>query len=138
LSIGYDNICSSVQDHRQKFSVFKFKYGFWRTNESNGINKKEAWSIWRKEILKKRSFVDKRSRRSWRHQKYSHHQKLITRSWKNEEFQVLFKWWFNHAYHCKRLEECSNGYHCYDSLILTSEKTDTCVPVPVFLLFLLR
>jgi len=28
LSIVYANICSSVQDHRQKFSVFNFKHRF--------------------------------------------------------------------------------------------------------------
>jgi len=30
MSIGYANICSSVQDHRQKFSVFKIKHRFWK------------------------------------------------------------------------------------------------------------
>ena len=39
------------------------------------------------------------------------HQELkIIGSWKTEELQMLFKWWFNHVYHCRRLEECSNGY----------------------------
>jgi len=55
LSIGNDNICSSVQDHRQYFSVSFSSIGSGRTNESNGINKKETWSIWRKEGLKKRA-----------------------------------------------------------------------------------
>ena len=36
MSIGYANICSSVQDHRQKL-------GSGRTKESKGINKKEAY-----------------------------------------------------------------------------------------------
>jgi len=27
VSIGYANICSSVQDHRQKFSVFNLSIG---------------------------------------------------------------------------------------------------------------
>ena len=39
MSIGYANICSSVQDHRQKF---KSNIGSGGTNESNGIYKKEA------------------------------------------------------------------------------------------------
>jgi len=30
MSIGYDNICSSVQDHRQKFISLKLKYWFWK------------------------------------------------------------------------------------------------------------
>jgi len=36
LSIGYANICSSVQDHRQKFSV-SLKHRFWK-------NKREQWN----------------------------------------------------------------------------------------------
>jgi len=52
LSIGYANICSSVQDHRQNFQCLNYSIGFERTNKSNGINKKEAWSIWIKEVLK--------------------------------------------------------------------------------------
>jgi len=39
LSIGYANICSSVQDHRQNFVFLK---GSGRTKESKRINKKEA------------------------------------------------------------------------------------------------
>ena len=42
MSIGYAHICSSVQDHRQKFSVFNSSIGSGRTNESNGFYKKEA------------------------------------------------------------------------------------------------
>ena len=30
MSIGYANICSSVQDHRQKFISLNFKYWFWK------------------------------------------------------------------------------------------------------------
>jgi hypothetical protein len=43
MSIGYVNICSSVQDHIQKkLSVFISSIGSGRTNESNGIYKKGA------------------------------------------------------------------------------------------------
>jgi len=48
MSTGYVNICSSVLDHRQKF---KSNIGSGRTNESNGIYKKEAY-VARKEHLK--------------------------------------------------------------------------------------
>ena len=43
LSVGYANICSSVQDHRQKFNVFISSICSGRTNESNGSYKMEAW-----------------------------------------------------------------------------------------------
>jgi len=56
VSIGYANICSSVQDHRQKFSVFKY-IGSGRTNESNGIYILEACVV--RKHLKKRGFEDK-------------------------------------------------------------------------------
>jgi len=49
LSIEYANICSSVRDHRQNFDIL---YGSEGTKESKWINKKEAWSIWRKVLLK--------------------------------------------------------------------------------------
>jgi len=39
MSIGYANICSSVQDYRQKFSVFNSSIGSGRTNESNEFYK---------------------------------------------------------------------------------------------------
>ena len=42
MSIGYANIYSSVQDHRQKFSVFNSSIGSGRTNESNESYKMEA------------------------------------------------------------------------------------------------
>ena len=64
-----------------------------RTNESNGINKKEAWRSWRKEVLKtsgpEANVIRSTLFRSWRHQK---HLKII-RSWKTEELQniVLMK-----------------------------------------------
>ena len=116
MSIGYGNICSSVHDHRQKFSMSYLRIVSGRINESNGINRRKL------EVLKSRSSKDKRSRRSRRHQKHSPHQKLVhqkltslevlkkIRSWKIKAFQMLFKWWFNHAYHCRRLEESSNVY----------------------------
>jgi len=37
MSIGYANICSSVQDHRQKVKCLYSSIGFGRTNESNEI-----------------------------------------------------------------------------------------------------
>ena len=49
MSIGYANICSSVQDHRQNFISLK---GSERTKESKRINKKEVWSVLRMVFLK--------------------------------------------------------------------------------------
>ena len=49
MSIGYANICLSVQDHRQNFISLR---GSERTKESKRINKKEAWSVLRKVLLK--------------------------------------------------------------------------------------
>jgi len=42
LSIGYANICSSVQDQRQKCSVHFLSIGSERTNECNEIIKKKV------------------------------------------------------------------------------------------------
>jgi len=55
MSIGYANICSSVQDHRKKFSVFNSSIGSGRTNESNGFYKEGSLKR-----LKKRGSEDKR------------------------------------------------------------------------------
>ena len=50
-----------------------------RTNESNGINKKEAWSIWRKRFWRQAALkkltsseapLQKQFSRSWRHQRF--------------------------------------------------------------------
>jgi len=43
LSNGYANICSSVQDHRQKFSVY-LKYRFWK-NKWEQWNQQSKWSL---------------------------------------------------------------------------------------------
>jgi hypothetical protein len=52
LSVGYANICSSVQDHRQKFSVF---------NSSIGSEEQmRAMESTKRKHLKKRGSEDKR------------------------------------------------------------------------------
>jgi len=51
LSIVYANICLSVQDHRQKFSVFNFKHRFWRTNKRQW-NQQVGSLCCKKEVLK--------------------------------------------------------------------------------------
>jgi len=55
MSIGYANICSSVQDHRQKFSVFNSSISSGRTNENNEFYKEGSLKR-----LKKRGSEDKR------------------------------------------------------------------------------
>jgi len=47
MTIGIANICSSVQDHRQKFICLKFKYWFWK-------NKREQWKLQWKLVLQDR------------------------------------------------------------------------------------
>jgi len=104
--------CTRLQT---KFSqCFELSKGSGRTNEINGINKKEACAarkrFWRQAVLKKlmssKAPLQKQFTRSWRHQRF----------WRSSEaerlklFQMLFKWWFNHAYHQRRLEERSNDY----------------------------
>jgi len=64
LSIGYANICSSVQQHGQNFISLK---GSERTKESKRINQKEAWSVWRIVLLKFKALL-----KWWRHQKHLH------------------------------------------------------------------
>jgi len=47
MSIGYTNICSSVQDHRQKLISLKLKYWFWK-------NKWKQWNLQKKLMLQDR------------------------------------------------------------------------------------
>jgi len=99
VSIGYANICSSVQDHRQKFSVLKYI----GSEEQKRAMASTKWklvlqgSIWRKVVMK--------IIRSWRHQKHllrscspeadvircsKDHQELkIIRSWKTGSFRFV-------------------------------------------------
>jgi len=68
-------VCRTID----KNLVSLWSIGYDRTNESNGINKKEAWSIWRKRfwrhaVLKKLTSseapLQKQFTRSWRHQRF--------------------------------------------------------------------
>ena len=104
MSIGYANICSTVQDHRQSFWYF---IRLWKNKrESKEINNIKAWSIWREVLLK-----------WWCHQK-----QVLVRSISSEAIspeaevyqemrdlmlQRLFSG-FNLVQHCRRLKECSN------------------------------
>jgi len=60
IPIGYANNCSSVQDHRQKFSVFINKQRFC-------ITIKEQRIFYKKEACVAREHL--KDTRSWRHQK---------------------------------------------------------------------
>jgi len=76
LSIGYANICSSVQDHRQKFSVY-LKYRFWK-NKWEQCNQQSKGSLKHlKKVLLK----------WWHHQKKDHQKLKIIRRWKNQSFK---------------------------------------------------
>jgi len=90
LSIGYANICSSVQDHRQKFSVY-LKYRFWK-------NKLEQWNQQSKESLKhlkklllKSSAPEVMTSSEAPHQKQNHQKLKIIRRWKNQSFTGFSK-----------------------------------------------
>jgi len=63
--------------------------GSGRTNESNGINKKEAWSVWRKEVLKTSGskVYQKLMSSETPHQKQDH-QKLNT----SKVMKILRRW----------------------------------------------
>jgi len=100
-------VCKTID----KNLVSLWSTGSDRTNESNGINKKEGWSIWRKgfwrqavqkKLMSSEAPLQKQFSRSWCHQKF----------WRSSEAGQLknFKWWLNHAYHCRRLGEQYNNY----------------------------
>ena len=74
-------VCRTID----KNLVSLWSIGSDRTNESNGINKKESWSIWKKRfwrqsLLKKltssKAPLQKQFTRSWRHRGSEDHQKL--------------------------------------------------------------
>jgi len=77
MSIGYDNICLSVQDHRQKLISLKLKYWFWK-------NKWEQWNLQKKLMLQDRV---------WRQRVSEDHQKLTARSWRSSESLKSLKNW---------------------------------------------
>jgi len=99
-------VCRTID----KNLVSLWSIGSDRTNEGNEINKKEAWSIWRKRFWRQ-AVMKKLTSSEAVHQKLTSSEVLkIIRSWKTEELQMLFKWRLNHAHHCRRLEEWSNGF----------------------------
>ena len=95
MSIGYANICSIVQDHKQKFSVY-LKYRFWK-------NKWEQWKQQSKESLKHLKKVllkssapevmtsSEASSSEAPHQKQDHQKLKIIRRWKNQSFKGCSK-----------------------------------------------
>jgi len=103
ISIGYANICSSVQDHRQKFKCLYIKQVLEEQTRAIESTKRKLVlqeSIWRKERLKRRGFED--------HQKHSY-QKRITRSWRHQELKVIRSWRLSEAEDWKlKLVKCCN------------------------------
>ena len=136
-------VCRTID----KNLVSLWSIGYDRTNESNGINEKEAWSIWRKRFW-----------RSW------HHQKLLFRSsspeagrlknfkcCSNEDWitpslqktgrvkQRLFQmdWKASDAYSVESIEK-GNLYEVYNhyihySVFVSAGTRTTVVPATVFL-----
>jgi len=66
-----------------------------RTNESNGINKKETWSVWRKEVLKTSAPEVMMSSEAL-HRKHTSSEAHFIISWWKWSFKRVFKG-FNHA-----------------------------------------
>ena len=111
MSIGYANICSSVQDHRQKFKCLYIKIRFWK-------NKWEQWNLQKGSLCYKIEFEEDNI---WRHLKQlirsssseavyqkltssevEDHQKLkIIRSWRREALEFV-NCCYSHAYDCRR------------------------------------
>jgi len=95
LSIGYPNIYSIVQDHRQKFSVY-LKYRFWK-NKWEQWNQQSKWSLKHpKKLLLKSSAPEvmmssEASSSEATHQKQNHQKLNIIRRWKNQSFKGCSK-----------------------------------------------
>jgi len=68
-----------------------------RTNESNRINKKEAWSIWRKEVLKTRGPEEADVIRS-----------TLLKSWSQEADVIRSIWRSSEAERLKNFKCCAN------------------------------
>jgi len=90
LSIGYANICSSVQDHRQKFSVY-LKYRF-RKNKWEQWNQQSKGSLKHlKKVLLKSSAPEVITSSEAPHQKQDHQMLKIIRRWNNQSFKGCSK-----------------------------------------------
>jgi len=81
LSIGYANICSSVQDHRKKFEII---IRFWKNKREQKNQQKGSLKG-----LKRTSSEIKVLLKWWRHQKQFHQKLKITRSWSSSEDERL-------------------------------------------------
>jgi len=89
LSIGYVNICSSVQDNRQKFSVY-LKYRFWNNKWEQWNQQSKGTLKHLKKVLMKSSAPEvmtssEASSSEAPHQKQNHQKLKITRSWRSSE-----------------------------------------------------
>jgi len=95
LSIGCANICSSVQDHRQKFSVY-LKYRFWK-NKWEQWNQQSKGSVKHlKKVLLKSSAPEvmmssETSSSKAPHHKQDHQKLKIIRRWNNQSFKGCSK-----------------------------------------------
>jgi len=74
LSIGYANICSSVQDHRQKFEII---IRFWKNKREQGNQQKGSLKR-----LKRTAPEVKVLLKWWCHQKH------LIRNWRSPEAEV--------------------------------------------------
>jgi len=104
LSIGHANICSSVQDHRQKFDIF---IRFWKSkieqkNQQKGSLKHLKYKCsWSDDVIRSK-FVRSISSEV-RSPEAEVHQEM-----KDLKLQRLGNG-FNLVQHCRRLKECNNG-----------------------------
>jgi len=82
LSIRYANICSSVQDHRQKFEII---IRFWknkieqRNQQKGNLKASEENCSWSQSAPEDKVLL------KWRRHKKKVHQKHLIRSWRSPE-----------------------------------------------------
>jgi len=86
LSIGYANICSSVQDHRNFFISLK---GSERTKESKRINKKEAWSVWINSVPEVQSAPEVMTSSETSSSEAPHQKLKFIRSWRTQSWNLF-------------------------------------------------
>jgi len=85
LSIGYANIWSSIQNHRQKFEII---IRFWKNKKEQRYQQKGSLKRLKRTALEVKSAPeDKVLLKWWCHQKQVHQKRLI-RSWGSPEAVV--------------------------------------------------
>jgi len=142
MSIGYANICSSVQDHRQKFSVFEIKHRFWK-NKWRAMDFTKRKLVLQESIWRKRGSKDhqKHPHQKHFHRKLFHHKLTSSRAKDHQklkiEDEVYWKLLFHLDINAKLIEAWSNGHfrgiwrHWMLILWRTLEKDNSTIVLPL-------